>query len=377
MPQLRDAAFQLTFQKLFVYNILFEDAEVDETHLGIDERSRVLAITGAGCGVAGMLSKSPRSIDAVDINSHHLALAALKCTAAQRIASYSTFYDLCGRGWQPDPERTIGAIAASMPRWIQRYWSRRHGRFRRSVYREGLTSVMLGAFRRITGLDAAWLRRATQLEADGRVRMVDEVIAPALRSPVARAYFSSPAQLVALGISFAQRDRLLATEQQPDLAAFVIDHLRRLARTDVATNWFIWWAIAGHFDHDRPQDAVPPYLRPDRHARSLDASTESRFHHASIEAVLDRSLPHAYTHYSLCDAPDWMAPAAQRRLLDGILRTSQDGAIVLHRSVERDGMVERLGLDHRFVPLRDRTEQATRDDRSRQYRAVRFYQVAH
>ena len=95
--QLRDVAFQHTFQQLFVYNILFEDAEVDETHLEIGERSRVLSITGAGCGVAGMLSRDPRSIDAVDINPHHLALTALKCTAAQRLRSYARFYDLCVR----------------------------------------------------------------------------------------------------------------------------------------------------------------------------------------------------------------------------------------------------------------------------------------
>lgn len=376
--QLRDLAFQLTFQRLFVYNILFEDAEVDEQHLEVDERSRVLSISGAGCGVAGMLSRHPRSIDAVDINPHHLALTALKCTAAQRLRSYSTFYDLCGRGWQPDPARTVASLARSMPAWMQRYWARHHGRFRRSLYREGLTSAMLGAFRRVTGLDAAWLRWASRLTPDERVKAVDDYIAPVLRSPLARAYLSSPAQLVALGINFSQRDRILDTEGQPDLAAFILDHLRRLAHTEVATNWFIWWAIAGHFDHDRPSDAVPPYLRPDRHARSVEAPTEVRYHHhRNLFDVLDRSGPHAYTHYTLCDAPDWMPPATQRRLLDGIFRTSRDGAIVLYRSVEDDCMVERLGYEKRFVPLAERTAEATRADRSRQYRAVRFYQVQH
>ncbi|AKF05436.1 DUF3419 family protein [Sandaracinus amylolyticus] len=375
--QLRDVAFEHTFQRLFVYNILFEDAEVDETHLGVDERSRVLSITGAGCGVAGMLSRDPRSIDAVDINPHHLALTALKCTAAKSMRSYSRFYDLCGRGWQPDPERTIATLARAMPSWMQRYWSRHHGRFERSVYREGLTAVMLGAFRRFTGLDAEWLRWAMRLSPDARVAAVDEHIAPVLQSPLARAYFASPAQLVALGINFSQRDRILATEDQPDLAAFVLDHLRRLARTDVATNWFVWWAIAGHFDHERTTDAVPPYLRPDRHARSIEASTDVRYHRANLFDVLERSPQRAYTHYTLCDAPDWMPERTQRRLLDEILRTSEDGAIVLYRSVEDECMATRLGYQRRFVPLRDRTEHATQADRSRQYRAVRFYQVAH
>lgn len=374
--QLRDRAFQLTFENLFVYNILFEDAEVDEAHFGVDERSKVFAISAAGCGVAGMLSKHPVSIDAVDVNGHHLALAALKCTAARHLRSYSSFYDLCGRGWQADPRSTIAQLAPHLPAWMQRYWSRHHERFARTLYREGLTANMLSAFRRATGLDAAWLRWASQLGPEERVRAVDEWIAPALKSPLARVFLRSPAQLVALGINFSQRDRLLRTEEQTDVASYVVEHLRRLARTDVATNWFIWYAIAGHFDHERP-DAVPPYLRADRHARSIEAPTHVRYHHANLFDVLERSAPHEYTHYNFCDAPDWMPPTTQRRLLDEVLRTSRDGAIVLCRSVEDECMVERQRLGKRLRPLRQQSELATAADRSRQYRAVRLYEVHH
>jgi S-adenosylmethionine-diacylglycerol 3-amino-3-carboxypropyl transferase len=101
----RDRAFQRVFANTFVYNILFEDAEVDETLLDLGPDATVLSISGAGCGVAGMVSRQPRSIDAVDINHHHLALTALKCAAAVHSESYTDFYDLLGRGWSPDPQR--------------------------------------------------------------------------------------------------------------------------------------------------------------------------------------------------------------------------------------------------------------------------------
>ena len=99
MQNIRDTVFQNVFQNLFVYNILFEDTEVDEKYLGVDDTSSVFSITGAGCGVAGLLSKNPRRIDAIDINKHHLALCCLKITAARYLQPYSLFYDLCGRGW--------------------------------------------------------------------------------------------------------------------------------------------------------------------------------------------------------------------------------------------------------------------------------------
>lgn len=76
MKRLADAAFQRVFSHLFVYNILFEDSEVDERFLGIDTSSRVLGISGAGCRIAGHLSQGPKRVDAVDIDRRHLTAAA-------------------------------------------------------------------------------------------------------------------------------------------------------------------------------------------------------------------------------------------------------------------------------------------------------------
>src|SRR5690606_25087224 len=101
--------------RLFVYNILFEDSEVDGKYFGIDEKSRILGISAAGCGLASMLRFAPERIDAVDINGHHLALAALRMAAAQRLRSFEEFYALFGRGWVPSPRETIGSIVLEAP----------------------------------------------------------------------------------------------------------------------------------------------------------------------------------------------------------------------------------------------------------------------
>jgi S-adenosylmethionine-diacylglycerol 3-amino-3-carboxypropyl transferase len=370
----RDAAFQSTFQGLFVYSILFEDSEVDEEILELDERSRVLAITGAGCGVAAMMARNPESIDAVDLNPHHLALSALKIEASRRLVRYSSFYDLLGRGWHPDAEHVLAQATLTLPDWIRKHWKSRARLFHRNLYREGVTSRMLGAFRAMAGVDETWLRWAAGLDPDGRASAVETKLGPLLRSPVARAWLTSPGQLVALGINFSQRDRILRTEGDADMADFIISHLKRLARTDVGTNWFIWYAIAGHFDHER-EDAVPPYLRRDRHARAREATTRVRYHRRNVVDVLEASPPRSYTHFTFCDAPDWLDAAGQRRLLDGVLRTAKDGAVVLTRSVEHECMVERAGLGRRLVRLDDLSTRASIRDRTRQYRRVDAYQV--
>ncbi len=369
---MRDLLFHAMWKQLFVYNVLFEDSEVDEAFLGIDEQSRVLSISGAGCGVANVLSSRPAKMDVCDINRHHLALTALKCEGLRRSRSYVTFYDLFGRGWHPDPEPLVRDLAAALPRWMQKHWREHHALFRRSLYREGVTSMMLGAFRRLSGVDENWLRTVMPLSPERRARAVEERIAPTLRGAIGRAWMRSPGQLVALGVNYQQRERLLG--ESGDLGEHIVQHLVALARTDVETNWFVWLAIAGQFNHER-QDAVPPYLRRDRFERAKGTPTEITYHPRNVFDVLDDAAPGSFTHFTLCDAPDWLSTHDQRRLLERVATTASDGATVLVRTVSDDCMVKRLGLEKRFVPLERESALMTNLDRTRQYRRVQLYRV--
>ncbi|MCB9666037.1 MAG: DUF3419 family protein [Alphaproteobacteria bacterium] len=368
----RDRAFQRVFASTFVYNLLFEDAEVDERHLGVDEDSTVLGISGAGCGLAGMVSRRPRSIDAVDINPHHLALAALKVEAARRVQTYDTFYDLLGRGWSPEPERVVRDVVQGLPRAHQRYWRTHHVRFRRSLYHTGLTAKMLAAVRQRAGLSADWVREVSPLPEADRVRAVEDKLQPLRASLPARCVLQSPLQLLALGINFAQRDTLVDTERQ-QMVDYFVTHLSRLARTHVPTNWFAWFGAAGQFNHAEP-DGVPPYLRRTRWETSVGAPTRLGLHNRNLFDVLGEAGPRTWSHYTLCDAVDWMPPEVQRRLFEEIRRTARDGAVVLFRSVGEVDLVAQAGMSRWFERLPG-TEGAAAEDRSCQYRQVAFFRV--
>ena len=370
-----DWSFERLFRRAFVYNILFEDTRVDEAFLDLDEDSRVLAISGAGCGVANHLSANPRRVDAVDINRHHLALTALKVEASRRLRSHQELYELLGRGRHDDPAARVGELAAGLPGWMRRYWRRHHRVFRRSMIQSGVTARMLQAFRELSGIDAAWLRRRIGETVAERQRALEAAIGPVLENPLVRGLVSSPLQLVALGVNYAQRDKIERTEGQR-LADYLLVHLKRAATTDIETNWFVWYACAGFYNHDHP-DARPPYLREDNHARALEARTEVRYHADNIFDVLARGRARAWTHYTLCDAVDWMPPPAQRRLFDEILRTSEDGARVLYRSVEDDSLIARHGLADRFVLDEEASRLASAEERTKLYRRVNFYDVVH
>lgn len=373
--RLKDFLFQQTFSRLFIYNILFEDAEVDERFFGLDEDSRVVGISGAGCGVAGMLARNPRWIDAVDINAHHLALTALKLQAARCQKPYSSFYDLFGRGWLPEPEPALTRLVEDLPRWMQRYWRANQHIFHRSLYGEGLTSRIVRELRQRSGIDADWLRGLMDQPIEVRQRAIEDAIAPVLQSPLAKLIACSPIQLLALGVNYRQCERLRETEQMGLLDLF-LHHIHRLAETDLRTNWFAWYFVTGQFHHD-DKEGVPPYLRPDHYERSQQATTEVRYHRRSFFDVMGGASARTWSHYSLLDAPDWLDAPAQERLLQEIRRTGRDGAIVLHRTVEESSIFERCEAGRWFEEMAPETELATALDRTRQYRRVSFHRLVH
>lgn len=374
--KLKDRAFQTAFSKLFVYNILFEDSEVDEKFLGVDEDSAVLGITGAGCGMAGLMSKRPARVDAVDINKHHLALAALKMTASQHMGDYTSFYDLFGRGWHPTPRKALAPLHPHLPRFARRYWKLHADRFKRSIHNKGLTAQFLKGMRQVSGVDGGWIRMMMPLTLSERMEQIERTFGPMRDNKIVGAFLESPVQLMALGVNYAQRDRMLAAEQKENLIDFFYDHIVKLAHTDLERNWFIWYVITGQFNHDHP-DACPPYLRRSRHEKSLGSPTKVGYHHGNIFDVLEGAGRNTWSHYMFCDAPDWMPPDVQKRLLDNVIRTSRDGAVMLWRSVEDDTMVQRHGMGKHFQQMVPETEEASANDRSRQYRKVNFYRVVH
>ncbi len=371
-----DQAFQQLFKRLLVYNMLFEDTEVDERFLGVGPESRLLGISGAGCGIANQLSRRPRSIDAVDINASHLAITALKTASARQTESHEEFYRLWGHGTHPSPARVVGSLTKGLPAWIQRHWRSHHDIFDDALHHRGLTARLFAVLRRLAKVDAAWLRSLIATPVSERRRCVTEAFGPVLRTPWVGAVLRSPLPLVAIGVNHAQCERMLRAEGLTDVVDYALMHLQRVAETDLERNWFVWFAIAGHFNHARP-DAAPPYLRKDHHEASLGAPTDVRFHHGNILDVLAAAGRNTWTHYTLLDAPDWMPPAVQRRLLGEIVRTSVDGAVVLHRSVEDASLPERHGLGRHFTPMMEETALATQLDRTRQFRRVSFHRIAH
>jgi S-adenosylmethionine-diacylglycerol 3-amino-3-carboxypropyl transferase len=374
LHRLADRAFAATFRHTFAFSLLYEDSEVDNRVLGLDSRSRVLSVSGAGCGVAGLLAAHPARIDAVDTNRHHLALAALKVAAARRMRSYAEFYDLLGHGRHGDPERALQPVLRDSPAWVSRYWSSHHRRFRHNLYAEGLAGAFQRWLRQRMGVDAAFLRALQQLPPADRLARLRPILTAVRRSWAMRTLAGTPLFLLGVGVNFEQRRRNLRANRAATMADVVSAHLERLAQTDLETNWFVWSGLTGEFNHDHP-GAVPPYLRAENHGRSLVAPTQVGFHRESLQRMLTGAPPGQWSHFSLCDVLDWLPSEAQRQLLTRVARVGGPGAVVLTRSVEDGCVVDRTGLTGLYERVEPTSSRATEQERTRLYGRVNVYRV--
>jgi S-adenosylmethionine-diacylglycerol 3-amino-3-carboxypropyl transferase len=369
----RDWLFERAFRHIFTFTILFEDCEVEERHFGVDDKSSVLAISGAGCGIASMLSKRPRRIDAVDSNRSHLALTALKVAAAMRSRKHAELYDMFGHGKVDAPESKLVALTDGMPDWIRHHWRTHANWFKSGIYQHGLLSRMFQMVRAMAGTDAGWLRRRVREPVEQRMKMTVEAWGGALRKgPIAR-IVNSPLLLAAQGINFRQRDRNVKATGGSSMLDVVIDFLARVACTDIERNWIVWYAVAGHFNHDNAE-AVPPYLRPDRFEGSRGAPTEVRFQPRNIFRVLGEAGPDTWSHYNFSDVIDWMPQPVQRNLLLAAHRTATPGARLVYRTVEDACLVDRLELGDKWRRLEPASSLGSADERSRLYRRTNFYE---
>jgi S-adenosylmethionine-diacylglycerol 3-amino-3-carboxypropyl transferase len=374
MAALADRAFAATFKHIFTFSLLYEDSEVDNRVLGLDSRSRVLAVSGAGCGVAGLLAAHPARIDAIDTNPHHLALAALKVAAARRVRSHAEFYQLLGHGRHGDPERTLQPLMGDLPAWVGQYWSAHHHRFRRNLYAEGLAGTFQRWLRRKVGLDADFLRTLQRLPSADRLSRLEPIFTSIKRSLPIRTLVNTPLFLLGVGVNFEQRQRNLRANRAATMMDVVTARFERLAQTDLETNWFVWVALTGEFNHDHPA-AVPPYLRAESHRRSLVAPTRVGFHRESLQRMIAGATPGQWSHFSLCDVLDWLPTGAQRQLLRGIARVGGPSAVVLTRSVEDACVVDRVGLADLFERVEPTSSQASEQERTRLYGRVNVYRV--
>ncbi|MCU0831593.1 MAG: DUF3419 family protein [Rhizobiaceae bacterium] len=374
------------FARLFtglVYPMIWEDPDADMAALDLAKGERIVTIASGGCNWLAYCERGPASIDAVDLNAHHVALSRLKRAVYASLLDDAAVAAFFGSPGQPGAISLYDRfIAPALDNETRAYWNardklgrRRIAVFERNIHRTGLLGRFIAfghAIARLNGVDPAVLLKAKSLEE--QKALFDTHIAPIFYTQLVKLGTRLPVSLFGLGIPPAQYEALL--EGRSNMADVLKERTERLACGHaLKDNYFAWMAFARRFP-EAHEGAPPPALDPVRLPAIRTHVECATIHHANLRDVLAAKPASSVDCFILLDAQDWMDDATMNRLWAEIDRTASDNARVLFRTAGAASVIEgRVSLSVLGRWMRDEaaSAHAFAADRSAIYGGVHLY----
>lgn len=380
---LLERAFAFAFRGL-VYAQIWEDPLIDMEAMEIGPDSDIATIASGGCNMLSYLTAGPRSLDAVDLNTAHVALGRLKLAAARHLPSYSDFHRFFAQAGQKENiEAYTQNVRPHLDDVTRRYWEgrdltgrKRIGAFARNVYSKGLLGQFISGAHlvaRLYRIDPREILRANSIEEQRQI--FETRFAPLFDRKFIRWLTQQPASLFGLGIPPAQFDALCDGEAS-DMAMVLRQRLEKLACDfDIRQNYFAWQAF-GRGYASAPSASLPPYLQAVNYGNVVANLDRARILHANYTEHLRSQPVGRFDRYILLDAQDWMTDAQLTALWSEITRTSRPGARVIFRTAAEPSLLPgRLpnALLDQWEYQAERSADYTRRDRSAIYGGFHLY----
>jgi S-adenosylmethionine-diacylglycerol 3-amino-3-carboxypropyl transferase len=337
---LSERLFAYVFKGL-VYPQIWEDPKVDMEALQIGSGHRIVTIASGGCNAMSYLTADPASVEAVDLNTAHVAFNRLKLAAVANLPNYDAFYRFYGTA---DDKANLAAyerfIRHHLDPTSRAYWEKRmlSGRrritiFSRDLYRHGLLGLFIGMGHRVAklyGIDPRDILKSSTIE-EQRVYF-DSALAPLFDKRMIRWATKRKSSLFGLGIPPQQYDAL-ATAGNGDMAQVLRERLEKLAcGFPLSENYFAWQAFGRGYSDDGETGPLPPYLSRGNFATVRGRAGRMSVVNASLTEFLAAKPAASVDRFILLDAQDWMTDAQLDELWHEITRTAAPGARVIFRT---------------------------------------------
>lgn len=335
-----DKIFRQIHGNSLVYNACWEDPRCDRNLLNLNEQSRVVVITSAGCNALDYLLDNPAAIHCVDINPRQNALLHLK-TALLRATDHATLFEFFGKGVTQKAREVFNDVLRRQlpePYSIQ-FWERNLHYFsvkglRKSFYWHGSSGTVAWIIRQwlLSRPEAARLaRRLLESNNVEEQKAWYEQLEPLFLNRFVQWLVQQHLVQSMLGVPKSQQH--LAAAIFPDgLFGYIRQCLRRVfTRVPMTDNYFWKCYFFGHYE----ADCCPNYLRSEHFQTLRERSSRIGTHTGSLTDFLQKN-PAQYTHFVLLDHQDWLAVKRRRPALEEewllILANAAPGARVLFRT---------------------------------------------
>ena len=322
-----------------VYNACWEDPRCDRRLLNLNEKSRVVMLTSAGCNALDYLLDNPAQVHCVDINPRQNALLHLKIAMLQA-TDHATMFQFFGDGMAPHARVVYhDVLRQRMPEaYSALFWERNlryfNGRgLRKSFYWHGGSGTVAWIIRQWLHTRTETDRTAHRLLASQNMdeqRFWYERFEPLFLNRFVQWLVQQHFVQSMLGVPKSQQ-HLAATFFPEGLIGYIRQCLRHVfTELPLADNYFWKLYFFGHYD----PDCCPNYLHPE-YFDTLRARSERISTYTGSLTDFLRNNPGQYTHFVLLDHQDWLATRMRGAIAEEwqlILKNAAPGARVLFRT---------------------------------------------
>lgn len=333
LPSLSRLWFNFIHRGFLVYNICWEDADVDRRILQLNRESSVLTITSAGCNALNYLLDDPKVVHCVDVNPRQNALLELKIAFIKK-GDPDVFFAFFGKGRTQaylSHYRNVRHHLSSSARY---YWDT-HIRFFSAEENNFFYQSGAGMFARFINrtIDQKGLRQRINVlfnEQDREIRAsIFASVKGELFSGLKQILWKTPVLLSLAGIPESQRNAI------GDLDNFIKQTLYNVfVEQDPRCNHY--WKV--YLNGEYSIECCPDYLRPENFETLRARADRIRIFSSGITEYLAGAKT-SYSHVILLDHLDWMAEYKPEKISEefqNLTACTHSGSKLLLRTAYRD-----------------------------------------
>ncbi|MGD8450770.1 MAG: BtaA family protein [Phycisphaerae bacterium] len=329
LPTKRNLLERMVFRGI-VFNMSWEDPEMDRQAFKLTSEDTVISISSAGCNPLNFLCQSPKKLISIDGNPAQNAILELKL-AALKTLDYETFFDIFAAR-RPNVITRVyrGRLRPLLSQTSRDFWDKRLWMIARDLYQfggMGLFCRILRRFLTMLGIKRQHVERFFELRSlEEQTAWYYKFAAPKLWGPWSRRFVQFRPFMYLAGV---HPNQFRLVDGRHDMYEYVKERVEYvLTRVPVYDNYFLSQAVTGRFRGSR----VPPYLLEenfDTLRRNLD---RVQIVNGWLGPYLDTLPAGSITRFNLLDIFDWMSPEVFEATLKSVLRAAAPGAIMIYRS---------------------------------------------
>jgi S-adenosylmethionine-diacylglycerol 3-amino-3-carboxypropyl transferase len=328
-PARRGLLERMVFRGI-VFNMSWEDPEMDRQALRIGPEHTVLSISSAGCNPLNFLCQSPRRLISIDGNPAQNAILELKLAGIASL-DHETFFDIFAarRPARVDEVYRSRLRPRLSPR-AQRFWDARLWIVHRGLYDFGKMGLAARIVRFVLprlGLTRPLVEQFFELDSLAAQRnWYQNHVAHRLWGPWTRMLCESRWFMYLCGVHPRQ---LRLVDGRHGIYDFVRERIEYvLTQVPIYDNYFMSVTVTGRFRGQR----VPPYLLPENFGTLRANLDRVLVVNGWLGPFLDALEPGTIDKFNLLDIFDWMTPETMEATFRSVLRAAAPGATIIYRS---------------------------------------------